>query len=542
MSEPTSTWTTIVAKKQAERASKIPPEWILKSPPSEDVVNVMNVPYECGIMTENELSLTEKDATELIGLLAKQEITSYELTLAFCKRAAIAQQLLNCLTEIFFDEALERAKELDDIIKRTGKPVGPYHGLPFSIKDQFQIKGKDTSAGFVSWVGNIAAEDAGVVDVLRKAGAVFYVKTNNPQTLMHLETNSNIFGRTLNPFNRKLSPGGSSGGEGALVGFRGSPIGLGSDGGGSIRVPAGCVGAYGHRITDHRISLEGCALPNTGCESSPVVPGPICRSARDNEYFFKVMIESEPWTRDPAVIRNTWRTVPEPEKIKIGYFVDDKVVAPHAPVRRGMEKLIKTLSEDPKFELVEFEPLNHGVGYDIIRSLYYMDGGKKNWEAMDATGEPYLPLTEWVLKESHAKSLSMIEGWDLVHQRDVFRKEYLTHWNTKYPDVDFILCPWSHGVAPRHDTSRYWGYSAIWNILDYPSIVFPTGDTADPKIDTAINEQVRTNEFDADMQAVYSPSAYEFAPICAQLVSPKFYDEELFAALRVIERALGRTV
>lgn len=95
------------------------------------------------------------------------------------------------MTHIFFEEGLRQAKELDEIYAHTGKVVGPWHGLPFSIKDHFDIKGKDTSSGYVAWVGTIAETDAPIVKILRDAGAVFYCKTNNPQTLMQLETVSN---------------------------------------------------------------------------------------------------------------------------------------------------------------------------------------------------------------------------------------------------------------------------------------------------------------------------------------------------------------
>jgi amidase len=100
-------------------------------------------------------------------------------------------QQVNCCTQLWFEEGLERAKELDAIFARTKKPIGPYHGLPFSIKDQFNMKGKITSAGFLAWVDNLCSEDSPTVRILREAGAVFYCKTNNPQTVMHLETNSN---------------------------------------------------------------------------------------------------------------------------------------------------------------------------------------------------------------------------------------------------------------------------------------------------------------------------------------------------------------
>ena len=100
-------------------------------------------------------------------------------------------QQVNCCTQLWFEEGLERAKELDAIFAKTKKPIGPYHGLPFSIKDQFNMKGKITSAGFIAWVDNLCSEDSPTVRILREAGAVFYCKTNNPQTVMHLETNSN---------------------------------------------------------------------------------------------------------------------------------------------------------------------------------------------------------------------------------------------------------------------------------------------------------------------------------------------------------------
>src|ERR1700731_1990095 len=120
-------WQVKALQKQKERDSNIPKEWILEDPVPEDRKNVMDIPYTCGIMTPRELELTEKDATELIGLLSEGKVSSYDLTLAFCKRAAICQQVTNCLAEVFFDEGLKRAKELDEILAKTGKTVGPLH-------------------------------------------------------------------------------------------------------------------------------------------------------------------------------------------------------------------------------------------------------------------------------------------------------------------------------------------------------------------------------------------------------------------------------
>lgn len=131
--------------------------------------------------------------------------------------------------EFFPEQALAQAKEADAYYEKCKKPIGPLHGLPISLKDQFRIKGLETSMGYVGWVGKYDTEDSVLITMLRKAGAVFYVKTSVPQSLMVCETVNNVIGRTVNPRSKNWSCGGSSGGEGAMVSFRGGVIGVGTD-------------------------------------------------------------------------------------------------------------------------------------------------------------------------------------------------------------------------------------------------------------------------------------------------------------------------
>ena len=134
------------------------------------------------------------------------------------------------MTETFFSRALERAEYLDDYLRREGKPLGPLHGLPISIKDSFNVKGIPSTIGFVSYLLNDPPKtNSTLVDLLLDLGAVLYVKTNIPQTLMTADSENHIYGRVLNPYNINLTAGGSSGGEGALGAFRGSPLGVGTD-------------------------------------------------------------------------------------------------------------------------------------------------------------------------------------------------------------------------------------------------------------------------------------------------------------------------
>lgn len=151
----------------------------------------------------------------------------------------------NCLSDIFFAEAIEAARALDDHLQRTGRLVGPLHGLPISLKDNFNVKGRDSTVGFASLVNKPAEYNATLVDLLERLGSVRYCKTNVPTAMMivglhpdneesksddlQAESVNNVFGRTVNPLNRKLTSGGSSGGESALIAFGGSPLGVGTD-------------------------------------------------------------------------------------------------------------------------------------------------------------------------------------------------------------------------------------------------------------------------------------------------------------------------
>lgn len=142
-------WKGLVREKRAAQRALIPSDWhlpaaILANPPASSVEIIRS----SGILSTDELSWTETtDICELIELIKSRRVTSESLTTAFCKRAAIAQQVTKCLTEIFFDKALARARELDEHLLRTGEVVGPLHGIPVSVKDRFDVEGFDTTLG-----------------------------------------------------------------------------------------------------------------------------------------------------------------------------------------------------------------------------------------------------------------------------------------------------------------------------------------------------------------------------------------------------------
>ncbi|KAJ4349961.1 uncharacterized protein N0V89_008582 [Didymosphaeria variabile] len=245
---------TIAAEKQRQRQSKVPKEWLL-SETYHGITNLMEVPLTCGILSEEERLITSNhDATSLLEKLKSGSWSAEQVTIAFCKRAAIAHQLTNCLTEIFFDEAMKRARGLDrERQADPTKPIRPLHGLPVSLKDSFQVSGYDTSTGLACFVDERAEEDSATAAMLLDLGAVLYCKTNVPQSIMTADSDNNVFGRTLNPRNTALTAGGSTGGEGALIALRGSVLGV---------VRRGLKKAYDLLQPCSKVELVPLTLPN----------------------------------------------------------------------------------------------------------------------------------------------------------------------------------------------------------------------------------------------------------------------------------------
>lgn len=178
-------WKDIASQKVAERRQRLAahPEWLLKGSVPHSTKDVSTIPISQ--LTPREQEIVRLDATALVDAIRDRRYSAVEVLKAYAHAASVSQSLTNCLTEVFIEEGLERAAELDRHLEETGQVVGPLHGLPFSIKDHIMVKGHDTATGYTSWAfKTVAQKDAVAVDILRRAGAVLYVKTANPQTLL----------------------------------------------------------------------------------------------------------------------------------------------------------------------------------------------------------------------------------------------------------------------------------------------------------------------------------------------------------------------
>ncbi|KAH7905825.1 amidase signature domain-containing protein [Hygrophoropsis aurantiaca] len=531
---------TAKAKSVQERLeSSIPdylrlPASILKNLP----LDVTGIPESCGLLTSSELAITELDATTICQRIARGELSSVETVTAFGKRAAIAHQLTACLTDFFLEEGIAQAQELDAYYKREGKVIGPLHGLPISIKDFIPVKGRWLSAGFIGTL-QVSEDDCDMTSILRQLGAVFYVKTNQPQGKMTMECHS-FYARTVNPYNSKLSSGGSSGGEGALIALKGSCIGVGTDVGGSIRGPSAFCGIYGIRPTSLTTPMGGYVSSPAGQDGVHGSTGPMCRSAQDMAMFLHALSGADPYLLDPSLMPLSF-DLPDltQRKLRVGIMVHDQWITPHPPMLRALRMAREKLIAAPNVEVVEFEPYKHIYGYNLAVEMFFEDDGKTFGDMLEEGGEDATPLTEWIIQASPAiKDHDAIEMWNLHDKRDSFRRAYSDHWNRTGCDV--VLCPPYPGVASQHDTAKYWGYTTIWNVLDYPGTVFPTGLTADPAIDVVPTSFISMSDADLEHHQLYAkdPQVYAGAPIALQLVTKRFGDGFLLAAQRIVEEII----
>ncbi|KAI9657849.1 MAG: Acetamidase [Alyxoria varia] len=439
-----SNWKELAERKRESVLSLIPPEWRIENPPSAKDRPDVAGDYIRKFLTAQESEITETDA---VGIAAKTTTgvwKAVDVTRAFCHRAALAAQLLNCLAEIFFDAGLARARALDEHLVTHGKPVGPLHGVPISLKDQFHVKGVETCMGYVGWIGTFqGAKNTGkernfeseMVKMLSASGAVLYCKTSVPHTLMSPETSNNITGYCPNPRNRAhISSGGSSGGEGALIHARGSCLGFGTDIGGSIRIPAGFNGLYGVKPSSGRLPYQGMANSIDGQNTVVSVVGPLATTPGSLRLVMKSILAREPWLHDPAVVELPWREEHEilPGKLAFGVINHDGVVTPHPPVRRAIITLVDVLRKHGHtcFDWNPPEECGYNKLIQVGIKAFTFDGGHDPFAQFALSEEPVsCPQVANLLGEApvEQKNAGFIAETN-VERREVL-KGFMEYWN-----------------------------------------------------------------------------------------------------------------
>ncbi|KAK0384694.1 hypothetical protein NLU13_7172 [Sarocladium strictum] len=527
-------WEVLAAQKQKELFSSIPAEWRvpgdLLPPASQD--DVTDWPETSGWLTAQEVSITSLDATTLVGQLTAGKLKSVDVVRAFCKRACAAHQLVNCLSETLFERALAAAEARDEYLAKTGQPVGPLHGLPISLKDNFNLKGRDSTVGIASHIGDPSRIDSTLPQLLEAAGAIVYVKTNVPTAMMIAESVNNVFGRTLNPRNRRTTSGGSSGGESALLVLKGSPLGVGSDIGGSLRIPAACSGIFTIRPSFGRFPGRDCRSGMPGQEAVQSVNGPLARTLSDVIIYSQVVINSQPWLRDPKCLPIPWRKEELPEKLKIGVMWNDSMVIPTPPVARALEEVVTKLRK-AGHDVVDWDPKDQPEGTQLLGRMFLADGGKTIRHELQRTGEPW---RDEMLDYSAAQELGTSEMWKLHLERTAFQNKYLDRWNAA--GLDAILCPTTPYSTTKNGSFRHVGYTGVFNVLDYSAVSFPTGLTVDKAKDTVPPGYTPLSDDCRAIHETYDPELVHGHPISLQLVARRLEEEKVLAMTETILQLL----
>ncbi|GAB1598937.1 fatty-acid amide hydrolase 2-like isoform X1, partial [Argonauta hians] len=236
-----------------------------------------------------------KSATKLSKMIRNKEVKCTEVLEAFIERSKLVNATINSICSDCYEVARQQAREVNKILEQDDIPDeyseenSPFLGVPLSVKEAFALTGMPNTSGLVIRKNTIATKDADVVANLRKSGVIPYVVTNISELCMWYESANNIYGRSCNPYNKGCITGGSSGGEGCLIGSGASVIGVGSDIGGSIRIPSFFNGIFGHKTSSGIISNEG-QFPNaSGVQKELLSVGPMCRYAEDLKPMLRIM-------------------------------------------------------------------------------------------------------------------------------------------------------------------------------------------------------------------------------------------------------------
>ncbi|KAK9464079.1 amidase signature domain-containing protein [Lipomyces oligophaga] len=537
-------WEEIAAEKRAKLAASIPKEYLFPEDqlPPADQLDVSGVPAK--LLPKDVLEITEQTATELVKALAEGKYSSVEVTTAFIKRAVLAHQLMNIFTEFFPEIALKRAAELDEYYKSTGKTVGPLHGLPISLKDQFCVKGIESCMGYVSWVGRVAKENSTIVDLLLAAGAVFFVKTNIPTSLMAAESRNCVYGQTVNAYNRTLSPGGSSGGEGAILSMKGATIGIGTDIGGSIRIPSSCSGVYGLRPSHGRFPYLKVVNSMEYSEAVVSVDGPLAVSLADLKLFSKSLLSQTPWKHDPRVIALPFQEYELPTRpLVFGIEYSDGILTPQPPVIRALKEVAAALTKagHEVFEFVSYKPQE---GTDLLVRAWTVDGGDNINGDLDASGEPGIPDIYEFIK--NLKPISIAQLNEFNKDKLNYKTEFLEYMNGVRSPSGKPIDAWIRPVAASPSPPagqlkvRYLGYTGLINILDYTVVVVPV-TKCDPAID--LPESAPGTGADQKLERLTwedykNPEDYRNGSVGVQIIGGRLEEEKMLAIAEVVDNAL----
>mmetsp|Transcript_41988 Transcript_41988/g.90173 ORF Transcript_41988/g.90173 Transcript_41988/m.90173 type:complete len:649 (-) Transcript_41988:162-2108(-) len=549
---------------------------------------------------KRELILVSLTAKELRERMARRVVTCEEVTLAFCRRAYTfgafrgkPGECINCVTEENYDEALRLAREIDRRPDEDWKNIEKYPllGIPISVKDQLNQKGFDSTMGSATrcfrWGEAGCPEDGLLVQILKEAGAVVFVRSITQQALMLPESANNVWGTGCNAYDVARTCGGSSGGEAGLLGARCSALGIGTDIGGSVRIPAHFNGLYGLKPTAERMSKKGISMPRklerNGQTTIKSTAGPLGHCVEDLVSVMRAWWRASMWEADVTVPRMRFdeeiysgRTNPSQSQnkkglrqLRVAYMKTDGWFQPCSAITRAVEEAATGLRNAG--HIVSELKLPKAIDGEVCAQLYLgVMAADGNFKAFcdGLEGERLHPMYNslkvladfpnflrppvqgllGLMKETRKQKLfgmSRNGGWSVRQYWEILAdiEAYRSSWANLFAEQNFdvLLLPGLALPALKHGESKNLNqacsYTFLLNLLGWPAGTCPI-------------TQVQSDEQSYPMEALPVDQRDSIAklanasmqgsaglPVGVQLTAPPYQDELVLYAMRELEGA-----
>lgn len=421
--------------------------------------------------------ITSASATDLAARIRSKQVSSKAVVEAYLNRIAAVNSKLNAVVQLTADAARKEADEADAALAR-GESKGPLHGVPVTIKDTLETTGVICTGGTKGRANYVPKADATAVARLRAAGAIILGKTNVPELAGAIETDNLVYGRTNNPYDLSRTPGGSSGGESAIVAAGGSPLGLGTDAGGSIRIPAHFCGLAAIKPTSGRVPRTGQFPLPLGARNPVFHVSLIARKVEDLALALPII--SGPDFRDHSIVGmplSDPKTV-KLQDLKVAYFADDGVATPTREIIAAVQSSAKAFSE-AGIKVEENRPPDTGIAGKVYHDMSRGDGGAGTRAFLKSIGSDEIsPLFEKALTYSVAPAMATTTDALAAFVRwDLFRNSMLRFME----NYDAILSPVAPFPALHHGTSfddenrRGFGYAQAYNLTGWPTATVRVG-------------------------------------------------------------------
>jgi amidase len=451
--------------------------------------------------------LLSASVAEQVAAIAQGSISSRELVLAHLDRIARVNPRLNAVVTVAVEEALAAADRADRERAR-GRRHGALHGVPMTIKDALDTAGVVTTGGTLGRSAHVPSCDATAVARLRRAGAILLGKTNTPELTLYYDTENLIHGSTANPYDVERSPGGSSGGAAAIVAACGATFDLGTDTGGSIRLPAHFCGIAGLKPTSGRVPSTGLIVPPGSPVDALTQIGPIARRVDDLVPILRAICG--PDAGDPAAVpvplRDPLRV--RIEGLRVGWYADNGIASVSADVASVVRNAAAVLAESGA-HVQECRPPAIAQMTTLYGRFFGTDGGAWVRRLLARYGtEHAFPRLRWAQGLDDRPS----SAWTELREAVAAARADMLRFMHRY---DALLCPvhtdaaLPAGVLMAEERRPAFTWTQIYNLTGWPAGVVRGGSSASG------------------------------LPIGVQVAARPWREDVVLATLRCIERASG---